>query len=117
MPAEVKTHPATTRPTSLEGAVFTFHSEADRHEGIDKAFDYRGDVTIHLANETIEGYIFNRDPKAVPPALPSPAKTLPMVSRGTPGSAKKNPSAKLKPSASRPRPKPKAISRSFRASS
>jgi len=69
MPAEVKTHPATNRPNSLEGAVFTFQSEADRHEGIDKAFDYRGDVTIHLASETIEGYIFNRDPKAVPPRI------------------------------------------------
>jgi hypothetical protein len=68
MPGEVKTHPA-TRPTSLQGATFTFQSEADRVEGIDKAFDYRGDVTLTLANEQIEGYIFNRDAKARPPRI------------------------------------------------
>ena len=31
-------------------------------ETLDKAFDYRGDVTIELKNgSVIEGYIFNRD--------------------------------------------------------
>ena len=69
MPADIKTHPASHRAASLEGAVFTFQSEAERHEGIDKAFDYRGDVTLTLANETVEGYIFNREPKAVPPRI------------------------------------------------
>ena len=69
MPADIKTHPATHRSASLQGAVFTFQSEAERQEGIDKAFDYRGDVTITLANETLEGYIFNREPKAVPPRI------------------------------------------------
>ena len=69
MPAEVKTHPATNRPNSLEGAVFTFHTETDRIEAIDKAFDYRGDVTLTLHNETIEGYMFNRDSSARPPRV------------------------------------------------
>ena len=69
MPADIKTHPNPHRHTSLEGAVFTFHSEADRVEGIDKAFDYRGDVSITLRNEQVEGYIFNREPKAVPPRI------------------------------------------------
>jgi len=69
MPADIKTHPNPHRHTSLEGAVFTFQSEADRVEGIDKAFDYRGDVSITLRNEQIEGYIFNREPKAVPPRI------------------------------------------------
>lgn len=69
MPADIKTHPNPHRATSLEGAVFTFQSEADRQEGIDKAFDYRGDVTLTLANGTVEGYIFNREPKAVPPRI------------------------------------------------
>ncbi len=68
MPGEVKTQPA-SRPTSLQGATFTFHSEADRVEGIDKAFDYRGDVTLTLGNEQVEGYIFNRDAKARPPRI------------------------------------------------
>jgi hypothetical protein len=69
MPAETKTHPGSLRPDSLEGAVFTFQSEADRFEAIDKAFDYRGDVTITLTNGQVEGYIFNREPKAVPPRI------------------------------------------------
>jgi hypothetical protein len=69
MPADIKTHPASHRPNSLQGAVFTFHSEADRVEAIDKAFDYRGDVTLTLRNETVEGYIFNREPKAAPPRI------------------------------------------------
>ena len=68
MPAEIKTHPA-HRATSLQGAVFTFQSEADRVEGIDQAFHYRGDVTLTLHNEQIEGYMFNRDAKASPPRI------------------------------------------------
>ena len=68
MPAEVKTHPGTA-VHSLEGAVFEIHSDAERIEAIDKAFDYRGDVTLTLPNEQVEGYIFNRDAKAVPPRI------------------------------------------------
>ena len=69
MPADIKTHPNPHRHASLEGAVFTFQSETDRFEAIDKAFDYRGDVTLTLHNEQVEGYIFNREPKAVPPRI------------------------------------------------
>ena len=68
MPADIKTHP-TNRPTSLQGSDFTFQSDTDRYEAIDKAFDYRGDVTLTVVNEQVEGYIFNRDPKAVPPRI------------------------------------------------
>ncbi len=68
MPAEVKTHPG-AKIDSLEGSVFEIRSEADRIEGIDKAFDYRGDVTLTLTNEQVECYIFNRDAKAVPPRV------------------------------------------------
>ena len=69
MPADIKTHPNPHRHASLEGAVFTFQSETDRTEGIDKAFDYRGDVTLTLRNEQLEGFIFNREPKATPPRI------------------------------------------------
>ena len=68
MPGEVKTQPA-SRPTSLQGAQFTFQSEADRVEAIDKAFDYRGDVTLTLTGEQVECYIFNRDAAARPPRV------------------------------------------------
>jgi hypothetical protein len=69
MPADIKTHPASHRPTSLEGAVFTFQTETERVEAIDKAFDYRGDVTLTLRNEQVEGYMFNRDAAARPPRV------------------------------------------------
>jgi hypothetical protein len=69
MPAEVKTQPNPHRHASLEGAVFAFQTEADRIEAIDKAFDYRGDVSITLHNEQIEGYMFNRDAAARPPRV------------------------------------------------
>ena len=68
MPAETKTHPA-TRQASLQGTVYTFQSDQDRIEAIDKAFDYRGDVTLTVGNEQIEGYLSNRDAKAVPPRV------------------------------------------------
>ena len=69
MPADIKTQPNPHRHASLEGAVFTFQSEADRTEGIDKAFDYRGDVTLTLHNEQVEGFMFNRDAAARPPRV------------------------------------------------
>ena len=38
-------------------------------EGIEQAFDYRGDVTVTLeSGERIEGYIFDRENKADPAA-------------------------------------------------
>jgi hypothetical protein len=68
MPADVKTHPANLH-VSLEGLVYTFQSDADRVEAIDKAFDYRGDVTLTLINGPLECFIFNRDAHLVPPRI------------------------------------------------
>ena len=68
MPADVKTGPG-ARPANLQGAVFTFQNEQERIEAIDKAFDYRGDVTLQVSGETVEGYIFNRDASARPPRV------------------------------------------------
>jgi hypothetical protein len=69
MPADIKTNPNPHRAVSLQGAVFTFQSEAERFDAIDKAFDYRGDVTLTLTNEQLECFIFNREPKAMPPRI------------------------------------------------
>jgi len=70
MPADIKTSPVSGgRLASLEGSVFTCQSEADRVEAIDKAFDYRGDVTLTLHNETLECFMFNRDSSARPPRV------------------------------------------------
>jgi hypothetical protein len=69
MPAEVKTQPGSTKTNSLEGSVFEIHTDADRIEAIDKAFDYRGDVTLTLTSEQLECYIFNRDAATTPPRI------------------------------------------------
>ena len=45
----------------LEGWVPTLASEDDLKSALEKAFDYRGDVTMTLkSGEKIEAYIFNR---------------------------------------------------------
>jgi hypothetical protein len=69
MPADIKSAPSSHRAASLEGSTFVCQNEADRLEAIDKAFDYRGDVTLQVRGETVEGYIFNRDPHAAPPRI------------------------------------------------
>jgi hypothetical protein len=68
MPADIKTQPA-VKSDSLQGAVFTFQNDAERQAGIDKAFDYRGDVTLTVVNDQLECFMFNRDPHAVPPRV------------------------------------------------
>lgn len=68
MPADIKTAPG-SRAASLEGNVFTCQNEADRIEAIEKAFDYRGDVTLQVRGETVECFIFNRDSHAAPPRV------------------------------------------------
>ncbi len=45
----------------LEGSVPVLASDDDLRRALEKAFDYRGDVTITLkSGEKIEAYIFNR---------------------------------------------------------
>jgi hypothetical protein len=45
----------------LEGSVPTLAGDDDLRRALEKAFDYRGDVTITLkTGEKIEAYIFNR---------------------------------------------------------
>jgi hypothetical protein len=46
---------------NLEGWIPTLASDEDLKSALEKAFDYRGDVTITLkSGEKIEAYIFNR---------------------------------------------------------
>jgi hypothetical protein len=46
---------------NLEGWVPTLASVSEIHEAVEKAFDYRGDLTITLQDgQKIEGYIFDR---------------------------------------------------------
>jgi hypothetical protein len=46
---------------NLQGQAFEAASENELRDALEKAFDYRGDVTITLKNgNSIEGYIFDR---------------------------------------------------------
>lgn len=46
---------------NLEGWIPTLASDAEIREALEKAFDYRGDVTLTLKDgRTIQGYIFDR---------------------------------------------------------
>ena len=46
---------------NLEGWIPMLASEAETKDALEKAFDYRGDVTLTLrSGETVEGYIFDR---------------------------------------------------------
>lgn len=46
---------------NLEGYVPSLATAAEIHEAFDKAFDYRGDLTITLkTGDNIEGYVFDR---------------------------------------------------------
>jgi hypothetical protein len=49
-------------PNSLEGQVIRPTNAAELAEAVERAFDYRGDVTLELADgQEIEGYVFNRE--------------------------------------------------------
>ena len=53
---------------NLEGWIPALASVSEIHEALEKAFDYRGDLTITLkSGQKIEGYIFDR--KITGPAL------------------------------------------------
>src|SRR5580698_5887157 len=46
---------------NLEGWVPTLATDSEIHEAIEKAFDYRGDLTITLKDgRTVIGYLFDR---------------------------------------------------------
>ena len=55
---------------SLEKWVPTLATKDELYDALDKAFDYRGDITITLKNGSkVVGYIFNREPKASEPYI------------------------------------------------
>jgi len=46
---------------NLEGWIPELATEAELHEALEKAFDYRGDISITFkSGETVEAYVFNR---------------------------------------------------------
>lgn len=50
---------------NLEGRIPPFAGDEEVRDALDKAFDYRGDVTLTLrGGERVQGYVFNRLPGA-----------------------------------------------------
>lgn len=46
----------------MQGRILHPGNEEELAEAVELAFDYRGDVTLHLhSGKTIEGYVFNRN--------------------------------------------------------
>jgi hypothetical protein len=70
MPQETKSHPSNVEDAevapgfaheNLEGSVPSLASDEEIRAALEKAFDYRGDVTIALKDgRTVEGYVFDR---------------------------------------------------------
>ena len=55
---------------SLEKWTPALASKEELYDALEKAFDYRGDITITLKNDSkIVGYIFNRETKASEPFI------------------------------------------------
>ena len=49
------------RRERLHGSAFTLEGEAEVRAALEKAFDYRGDVTLTLlSGEEVEGYVYDR---------------------------------------------------------
>jgi hypothetical protein len=47
---------------NLEGWIPELATEAELHDALEKAFDYRGDISITFkSGETVEAYVFNRN--------------------------------------------------------
>jgi len=70
----------------LAGWTPTLNDEQALRDAVDKAFDYRGDVTVALAGgEELTGYVFDREPREavaesrirLMPADGSPNRTIP----------------------------------------
>ena len=54
-----------SRPQFAQGLVWRADNEQELREGIEAAFDYRGDVTLLLRNGArVEGYLFDRRSRA-----------------------------------------------------
>jgi hypothetical protein len=55
---------------SLEKWVPSLNNKEELYDALDKAFDYRGDITITLRDGTKQVvYVFNREPKAPEPFI------------------------------------------------
>jgi hypothetical protein len=74
-------HAAGRERENLEGWIPALASEAEVREALEKAFDYRGDITVTLKNGTkVEGYLFDR--RQGPTLAQSFIRLIPMDNQG-----------------------------------
>lgn len=76
-------HIAGREKENLEGWVPTLASDEEVREALEKAFDYRGDVTITLKNGSVlEGYLYDR--RSEPTLEASLVRIIPTPKEGVP---------------------------------
>jgi hypothetical protein len=74
-------HAAGREREQLEGWIPALASEAEVREALEKAFDYRGDITVTLRNgDRVEGYLFDR--RQGPTLAESFIRIIPMDNQG-----------------------------------
>jgi hypothetical protein len=84
-PDEIE-HIAGRERDNLEGTIPVMATEADLRDVLEKAFDYRGDITVTRKDgTTVEGYLYDRRNAAtleesVIRLIPTPAKGAPVSS-------------------------------------
>jgi len=78
-------HIAGRERDNLEGSIPAMASEAEIREVLEKAFDYRGDITITRKDgSTIEGYLYDR--RNAPTLEQSVIRLMPTPAKGAPAS-------------------------------
>ena len=76
-------HAAGRERENLEGWIPELASEAEVREALEKAFDYRGDVTITRKDgTTVEGYLYDR--RNGPTLATSVVRVMPVPPKGSP---------------------------------
>jgi len=78
-------HIAGRERDNLEGSIPAMATEAEIREVLEKAFDYRGDITITRKDgSTIEGYLYDR--RNAPTLEQSVIRLMPTPAKGAPAS-------------------------------
>ena len=68
---------------NLEGSIPSLATDEEIHQALEKAFDYRGDVTITLKDgKTVEGYLYDR--RSEPTLEASLVRIIPTPKPGVP---------------------------------
>ncbi len=76
-------HAAGRERENLEGWIPALATDAEIREALEKAFDYRGDVTVTRKDgSTVEGYLYDR--RSGPTLEGSAVRIMPQPPKGTP---------------------------------